>query len=43
MTHAGVEPNHFKGLVFEWLRTVEYGRDIFGAAVGKFGIFPLRS
>jgi nicotinamidase-related amidase len=42
MTHAGVEYNHFKGLIFEWLPTVSYARETFGVAVERFGPFPLR-
>lgn len=42
MTHAGVEHNHFKGLVFEWLHTVSYALETFGVAVERFGPFPLR-
>lgn len=42
MTHAGVEYNHFKGLVFEWLHTVAYATETFDVAVERFGPFPLR-
>jgi nicotinamidase-related amidase len=42
MTHAGVEYNHFKGLVFEWLHTVEYATHTLDIAVERFGPFPLR-
>jgi hypothetical protein len=41
MTDAGVEYNHFKGLVFEWLRTIDYAREMYGAAVQRFGAFPV--
>ena len=40
MTSAGVEYNHFKGLIFEWLRTVSYASEIFDVAVERFGPFP---
>jgi nicotinamidase-related amidase len=42
MTNAGVEYNHLKGLVFEWLHTVDYAIETFDAAVERFGPFPLR-
>ncbi len=32
MTAAGVEPNHAKGLFFEWLRDVEYGIEVWERA-----------
>jgi len=32
MTAAGVERNHVKGLVFEWLRDVDYAIEIFSGA-----------
>jgi nicotinamidase-related amidase len=41
MTHAGVEYNHFKGLVFEWLRTIDYAREAYGVAVDRFGPSPV--
>jgi nicotinamidase-related amidase len=41
MLHAGVEPNHLKGLVFEWFRTVERGDALYEEAVDKFGRPPL--
>jgi hypothetical protein len=41
MTRAGVEYNHFKGLVFEWLRTIDYAREVYGVAVDRFGPFPV--
>jgi nicotinamidase-related amidase len=40
MTQAGVEINHGKGLVLEWLRTVDFGRQVWGLAVQRFGRFP---
>ena len=42
ITHAGVEYSHCKGLVFEWLHTVEYATETFSVAVERFGPFPLR-
>ena len=41
MTRAGVEYNHFKGLVFEWLRHVGYAREVHGVAVERFGPAPM--
>ena len=41
MIHAGVEYSHFKGLVFEWLRTIDYAREVCGAAVERLGTFPV--
>jgi nicotinamidase-related amidase len=41
MTHAGVEHNHFKGLVFELLRHVGYAREVYGVAVERFGPAPM--
>lgn len=35
MTQAGVEFNHCKGLVLEWLRDVEHARDVWSRA-GRF-------
>jgi hypothetical protein len=40
---AGVEYNHFNGLVFEWLQTVAYAIETFEAAVARFGPFPHHS
>ena len=38
---AGVEYNHVKGVMFEWLCTVSYGSEIFAVAVEPFGPFPV--
>ena len=32
MTAAGVEPNHCKGVIFEWLREVGYAIEVFDGA-----------
>jgi nicotinamidase-related amidase len=40
MTQAGVERNHMKGLVFEWLRTVSYAREMFDTALDRLGPYP---
>jgi nicotinamidase-related amidase len=40
MTQAGVERNHLKGLVFEWLRTVAYAREMFDTALDRLGPYP---
>jgi nicotinamidase-related amidase len=42
MTHAGIEPNHFKGVIFEWLETIERAEQYYGAAVEKLGKPRLR-
>ncbi|MEA2494910.1 MAG: hypothetical protein QOJ29_2821 [Thermoleophilaceae bacterium] len=41
MLHAGVEPNHLKGLLFEWFRTVARGDALYREAVDKFGRPPV--
>jgi nicotinamidase-related amidase len=40
--HAGGEPNHFKGLIFEWLQTIERAEEFYGQAEASFGKAPLR-
>jgi nicotinamidase-related amidase len=40
MTQAGAEWNHTKGLALEWLRAVDYGREMWRAATERFGAFP---
>ena len=40
MLHAGIEPNSFKGLVFEWLRTVARADEFWSRAEDAFGIAP---
>ena len=40
---AGVEPSSFKGLIFEWLRTLERADRYYADAEKKFGKPPLRS
>jgi nicotinamidase-related amidase len=42
MAAAGIEPNSFKGLVFEWLRTVERADTLYAQAEAQFGTAPLR-
>ena len=37
---AGVERNHMKGLVFEWLGTVSYAREMFDTALDRLGPYP---
>ena len=41
MTAAGVEPNACKGLIFEWLRDVAFGIEIFKSAA-NLGVTPWR-
>lgn len=41
MTGAGVEFNHAKGLIFEWLRDVDYAIEVFDGAK-DLGTFPWR-
>jgi nicotinamidase-related amidase len=40
MLHAGIEPNSFKGLVFEWLRTIARADVFWSRAEDAFGIAP---
>jgi nicotinamidase-related amidase len=40
MLHAGIEPNSFKGLVFEWLRTIARADEFLSRAEDTFGIAP---
>ena len=40
MTQAGVEYNHLKGLVFEWLHTVAYAEEMLARAIERLGPFP---
>jgi nicotinamidase-related amidase len=40
MLHAGIEPNSFKGLVFEWLRTIARADEFWSRAEDAFGIAP---
>ena len=40
MLHAGIEPNSFKGLVFEWLRTIARADEFWSRAEDTFGIAP---
>jgi nicotinamidase-related amidase len=40
MLHAGIEPNSFKGLVFEWLRTLARAEEFWSRAEDAFGIAP---
>jgi nicotinamidase-related amidase len=42
MLHAGVEPNSFKGLIFEWLRTIARAEELYGRAEEALGIAPFR-
>jgi nicotinamidase-related amidase len=42
MSEAGVEPNHCKGLVYEWLRVVEPALETLRADEARFGPPPLR-
>jgi nicotinamidase-related amidase len=38
--HAGAEPNTFKGLIFEWMRTVERAEDVYRRADAEFRRAP---
>jgi nicotinamidase-related amidase len=40
MLHAGIEPNSFKGLIFEWMRTVARADELWVAAEDALGIAP---
>ncbi|MEA2274933.1 MAG: hypothetical protein QOI98_3641 [Solirubrobacteraceae bacterium] len=40
MAQVGVERNHCKGLIFEWLRTVDEAMEKWGAATKAFGPAP---
>jgi nicotinamidase-related amidase len=40
MLHAGIEPNSFKGLVFEWMRTIARAEQLWGRAEDTLGIAP---
>jgi nicotinamidase-related amidase len=40
MLQGGVEPNSFKGVVFEWLRTVTRAAELWGRAEDAFGVAP---
>lgn len=40
MLHAGIEPNSFKGVVFEWLRTIARADEFWSRAEDAFGIAP---
>lgn len=42
MLHAGIEPNSFKGIVFEWLRTIARAEEFWSRAEDAFGIAPFR-
>jgi nicotinamidase-related amidase len=42
MLHAGIEPNSFKGVVFEWLRTVSHADEILTGAEDALGVVPFR-
>ena len=42
MLHSGVEPNSFKGLVFEWLRTIARAEELYGRAEDALGVAPFR-
>jgi nicotinamidase-related amidase len=39
---AGIEPNSFKGLIFEWLRTIARADELYGRAEEILGIAPFR-
>jgi nicotinamidase-related amidase len=40
MLHAGIEPNSFKGLVFEWMRTVTRANELWLRAEDALGVAP---
>jgi nicotinamidase-related amidase len=40
MLHAGIEPNSFKGLVFEWLRTLARADELWSRAEDALGVAP---
>jgi nicotinamidase-related amidase len=40
MLYAGIEPNSFKGLVFEWLRTISRADEFWSRAEDAFGVAP---
>jgi nicotinamidase-related amidase len=42
MLHAGIEPNSFKGVVFEWLRTIARAEEFWGRAEDTLGVAPFR-
>jgi nicotinamidase-related amidase len=42
LTAAGAEPSNFKGLIFEWLRTIARAEQYYAEAEKRFGKPPLR-
>jgi nicotinamidase-related amidase len=40
MQYAGIEPNSFKGLVFEWLRTIARAEQLWNRAEDTLGVAP---
>jgi nicotinamidase-related amidase len=42
MLHAGIEPNSFKGLVFEWMRTISRAEELWSRAEDALGVAPFR-
>ncbi|HEX6712546.1 MAG TPA: isochorismatase family protein [Thermoleophilaceae bacterium] len=40
MLHAGIEPSSFKGLAFEWMRTVARAEELWARAEDALGIAP---
>jgi nicotinamidase-related amidase len=40
MLHAGIEPNSFKGLIFEWMRTVARAEELWERAEDVLGMAP---
>jgi nicotinamidase-related amidase len=42
MRAAGIEPNSFKGLVFEWMRTISRAEELWSRAEDVLGVAPFR-
>jgi nicotinamidase-related amidase len=42
MYHAGIEASSFKGLVFEWMRTIARAEELWGRAEDELGVAPFR-
>ena len=40
MHHAGIEPNSFKGVIFEWLRTIARADEFWLRAEDELGVAP---
>jgi nicotinamidase-related amidase len=42
MLHAGIEPNSFKGVLFEWMRTISRAEELWTRAEDVLGVAPFR-